>query len=119
MDNVAISSGVPKYRKISYEGYIHREVTFDCHLRFVFPNWENSREMELRGTLRGKNREEDTMPERMWDIVKRRIVVDRTGESGRVGKRLPSRLLCILDISPVIALILLASTPKLVILQVC
>ena len=59
------------------------------------------------------------MPVRMWDIVKRRIVVDRTGESGRVGKRLPSRLLCILDISPVIALILLASTPKLVFLQVC
>jgi hypothetical protein len=59
------------------------------------------------------------MPERMWEIVKRRPVVDRTGEFGKVEERLPSRLLRILDISPVIAAILLTSTPKLVILQVC
>ena len=59
------------------------------------------------------------MPERMWDIVKRRMVVDRPEESGRVRERLPSRLLRIMDISPVVAAILLASTPKWVILQVC
>jgi hypothetical protein len=53
-----------------------------------------------------------SMPERMWDIVKRRILVDRIGEFGPVGERLPSRLLCVVDISPVIAAILLASTPK-------
>jgi hypothetical protein len=59
------------------------------------------------------------MVERMWNIVKRRIVVDRPGEFGRAKERLPSRLLCIVDISPAIAAILLASTPKWVILQVC
>jgi hypothetical protein len=58
---------------------------------------------------RGRN---VTMPERMWDIVKRRIVVDIPGGLGRVEERLPSRLLCIVDLSPIIAAILLASTPK-------
>jgi hypothetical protein len=52
------------------------------------------------------------MPQRMWNIVQRRVVADRTGKSGRVGERLPSRLLCIEDISPVVAAILLASTPR-------
>jgi hypothetical protein len=52
------------------------------------------------------------MTERMWDIVKRRVVVDVSEESGRVGERLPSRLLRIMDLSPAIAVILLASTPK-------
>jgi hypothetical protein len=61
------------------------------------------------GTRTGKKM---TMPERMWDIVKRRMVVDRPGQSGNVRERLPSRLLRIVDISPVIATILLASTPK-------
>jgi hypothetical protein len=55
------------------------------------------------------------MPERMWDVVKRRIVVDRSEGSGRVGQRLPSRLLRIMDISPAVAAILLASTPTCVI----
>jgi hypothetical protein len=59
------------------------------------------------------------MAERMWNVVKRRIVVDRSGEFGRGKERVPSRLLCIIDISPVIAAILLTSTPKWVILQVC
>jgi hypothetical protein len=52
------------------------------------------------------------MPQRMWNTVQRRVVADRTGKSGRVRERLPSRLLCIEDISPVVAAILLASTPK-------
>jgi hypothetical protein len=52
------------------------------------------------------------VPERMWNVIRRRIVVDRSRECGRVGERLPSRLLCIVDISPVIAAILLASTPR-------
>jgi hypothetical protein len=53
-----------------------------------------------------------TMPKRMWDIVKQRMVVHRPKESGRVRERLPSRLLRIMDISPVVAAILLASSPK-------
>jgi hypothetical protein len=61
------------------------------------------------GTRTGKK---VSMPERMWDIVKRRIVVGRPEETGGVRERLPSRLLRIIDISPVIAAILLASTPK-------
>jgi hypothetical protein len=61
------------------------------------------------GTRTGKK---VSMPERMWDSVKRRIVVDRPEASGSVRERLPSRLLRIVDISPVIAAILLASTPK-------
>ena len=52
------------------------------------------------------------MTERMWDIVKRRVLVDGSEESGRVGERLPSRLLRIMDLSPTIAVILLASMPK-------
>ncbi|KAH8762417.1 hypothetical protein BGZ57DRAFT_904093 [Hyaloscypha finlandica] len=58
------------------------------------------------------------MPQRLWNIVQRRVVADRTGNSGRVGERLPSRLLCIEDISPVVAAILLASTPKSVVSSV-
>jgi hypothetical protein len=59
------------------------------------------------------------MPEKMWDMVRRRIVVDKPDESGRTRERLPSRLLRIMDISPVVAAILLASTPKCVTLQAC
>ena len=57
------------------------------------------------------------MPERMWDMVKRRMVADKPEESGGVGERLPSRVLRIMDISPAVATVLLASTPKWVILR--
>ncbi|KAH0565503.1 hypothetical protein GP486_001097 [Trichoglossum hirsutum] len=59
-----------------------------------------------------EGRKPRSMPERMWDVVKRRIVVDKSEISGNLEERLPSRLLRIMDISPVVATILLASTPK-------
>jgi hypothetical protein len=52
------------------------------------------------------------MTERMWNILKRRMVVDRSEGDSKAGKRLPSRVLRIMDISPAVAAILLASTPK-------
>ena len=53
-----------------------------------------------------------SMPERMWDIVKRRTLMNRREKFGRTGERLPSRLICVVDMSPAIAAILLESTPK-------
>ena len=58
MGSLAIPSSVSKHRKISRQGYILREVTFACLILFVFPDWGNSRAMEVRGTLRRKNGEE-------------------------------------------------------------
>jgi hypothetical protein len=50
--------------------------------------------------------------ERMWDILKRRMEVDIPEGDSKAGGRLPSRVLRIMDVSPVVAAILLASTPK-------
>jgi hypothetical protein len=52
------------------------------------------------------------MTERMWDILKRRMVEERSEGDSKAGERLPSRVLRIVDVSPVVAAILLASTPK-------
>jgi len=52
------------------------------------------------------------MTERMWDILKRRMVVDVSEGDSKAGERLPSRVLRIMDVSPVVAAILLVSTPK-------
>ena len=48
---------------------------------------------------------------KMWDHVKRRIVAGASDRTGRVGGCLPSRLLHIIDLSPIVAAILLGSTP--------
>lgn len=52
------------------------------------------------------------MIERMWDILKQRMVVERSEGDSKPGGRLPSRVLRIMDVSPAVAAILLASTPK-------
>lgn len=57
------------------------------------------------------------IPERIWEIVRHRRVAGRASEAETAGERIPSRLLCIVDLSPVIAAILLASTPKYVLLH--
>ncbi len=59
------------------------------------------------------------MTERMWDILKQRMAAERSEGDSKAGERLPSRVLRIMDISPIVATILLASTPKWVILYVC
>lgn len=77
-----------------------------------FPTGELVQQWSSETSYAEERERKRTMPKRMWDIVKQRMVVDRPKESGRVRERLPSRLLRIMDISPVVAAIVLASSPK-------
>jgi hypothetical protein len=84
-----------------------------------FPTGELVYQWSSEPTHAGDGGKKRSMPESMWDIVKRRMVVERGDEPGRVRERLPSRVLRIMDISPAVAAVLLASTPKWVVLSAC
>lgn len=77
-----------------------------------FPTGEIVEQWSSERPYAGERESKRPMAERMWEILKRRVVVDGPGGDGGAGEHLPSRVLRITDVSPVVAAILLASTPK-------
>jgi hypothetical protein len=82
------------------------------HYDSFFPTGEIVEQWDSETYCADKRNNKNLLTERMWDVVKRRMVVDRSKGYGRAGDHLPSRVLRIVDVSPVVAAILLLSTPK-------